>query len=428
VRIAFVFIAACAGHAAAPPPLPPAPPPGPEVHHLDDPDLNPPPARKLLSIDWSHVKVDSDADALALWKQIAPNGDDWEQKLDEVPAETDLPRKLAVALLLDGNFACTPAVPPCTKVLPDLGDPPALATMSDPCLRRLLALWSIAQLETEDLPRVHDALLAIASLPPPESQLVAHAIEAYPESDQDHRLELTAAAWKAGQTELVDGKLNIYDEAHLETAATAHHIDGAIAILPAEHHREVFLKAIADEHMQTSARDQAIVELASLGDKLPADVHTALVAAAKSSDCTVAATAARTLDLHGDHKLVPKLPGTRSPATMMRALCVLASFEQMQRPDEASYLPGYIPTAGMELETETYDAYADPKASRTTQVLKANDVVLPELDDLVRAMRHCTGTVCVSDDREFRFTFTPAGGQLLLGKIEVIERVPCVNK
>jgi hypothetical protein len=424
VRLGLLFIAACATHAAVPPKAP-APPAEPVVHHLDDPDLNPPPPRKLLAIDWAAHKLDTDADALALWKLIAPTGEDWEQKLDEIPAE--VARPLATALLREGNFACKPAPPPvpCSKAPPDLGDPAPDATLADPCLRRMLALWSLAQLEPEDLPKVLDALRAIAALPPPESQLVSRAINAVAEPEQDLRLELLGIAQAAGQYELVAGALSSLDEDHLERAVTDHHIGAALDVLPAERHRATFVRAITDDKIQTAPRDQAIIELAALADKLPTDVHTALITAAKSHDCTVAATAARTLDLHGDRKYVPKLPTTRSPDAMMRALCVLASYEQQSRPDEPSYLPGYIPTAGTEIVIQTYDEYADPHVSKNTVIEKPAEISLPELDDMVRAFRHCTGTSCKSDDREFRFSFAPFGGQLLLSRLEVIDRPPC---
>jgi hypothetical protein len=40
-------------------------------------------------------------------------------------------------------------------------------------------------------------------------------------------------------------------------------------------------------------------------------------------------------------------------------------------------------------------------------IVPRNEAVLPELDDLVHAMRYCTGTVCVSEEHEFRFVWKP---------------------
>ncbi len=426
-NVRFIVIALVASCSAAPhePVHARSPAPVAEQHHLDE--LVKPPEKKLLSIDWSTVKLATTADALALWQQIAPTGEDWEERLYEVPAE--FTRELAVALLNEGNFTCTAPRPgACAKAPLDVESPAMTATASDPCLRRLLALWSLAQLEEEDLPRVHDALRAIVAIPPPESQLVAKALRALPESDQDGRLELIAIAWKAGQRELVNAAMGDLDGDHLITAATKLHVDGAFDSLSAEAHRAVYLGAVTDEALSAATRTGAMLELAATTDKLPADLHAALLAAAKSPDCTIAATAARTLDLHGDHQLVPKLPRTRAPDVMMRALCVLASYEQQQRADEGSYLPGYIPTSGLELVRVTFDPYSDPHVEQHADLVKPNEVVLPELDDLVRAMRHCTGTTCTSDDRDFKFTFKPIGGQLLLAKLEVVDHPPCDEK
>jgi hypothetical protein len=117
---------------------------------------------------------------------------------------------------------------------------------------------------------------------------------------------------------------------------------------------------------------------------------------------------------------------------MMRAMCVLASYEQQQSADEPSFLLGYVPQRGLEVVTVTYDAYSetdddgdgDPHTVRASQLVPRTDVTLPELEDLVRALGHCTGTVCRSDDREFRFTFK--GDQLT--RLEVVERPPCVAR
>ena len=134
----------------------PAPPPAP--HHLDDPDVNRPPPPKLLAgIDWNGPVT---------WEQIAPTGADFEERLEEIP---DVPAadELAVSMLTGGNFAC-PAPPSACGAPVDLPDPAPAATLSDPCLRRLLALWALSRVDDRLLPRVHDALRAIAALPPPE--------------------------------------------------------------------------------------------------------------------------------------------------------------------------------------------------------------------------------------------------------------------
>jgi hypothetical protein len=442
-RVALALLVSCAAPGVSPAHAPePAPKPAsPVVHHLQDPDLNHPPPRKLLAIDWSATKLASDADALALWARIAPTGDDWEEKLAEVPSDSPIAHQLAIALLHEGNLTC--AAPPrskCDAAPLDLPAPADTATLTDPCLRRLLALWSIEQLDEDELPAVRDALRAIAAIPPPESQLVASAIRVIPERDLDGRYELIEIAWRAGQHELVDGMLGTFDDAHLVTAVSKLHVDGALAPLSAENQRATFLAAVTDEQLSVPGRRQAIDELVEIADaklpspaKLPADLRAALITAGKSRDCAVAAAAARALDQHGDRTLVPKVPHTRSPEVMMRQLCVLASFESMQRSDEPSYFPTYIAAKGLELVKVSYDPYSDSDldgdgdvhTAHERQLVSLDEVVLPEVEDLVRAMAHCTGTACRSESREFRFTFRPFSGGLLLTRLEVAELPPC---
>ena len=405
-----------------------------------DPDLNPEPVKKLLSIDWANTKVASDADALALWKQIAPNGSDWDMKIEEIPTNLPVARALAVALLREGNFTCTPRSPPtqnCARQVYDVDPPAPTADLRDPCLRRLLALWAIDQLEPQDVPDVHDALLAIVAIPPPESQLVAAALKAIPETDHDAKMRMLVAAWGGGQKELVNTNVGTFDEAHLIVATQKYHFDGALEVLSAEGHRAVYLAAVADDAMASKARVQAISDLVATADKLAPDLKATLVTATKASDCAVAAMAARKLAQFGDTRFLPRRPHARTPEPMLRALCVLASYEQLQQAGEPSLLVDFVPARGLERIEVSYDPFnevdtdgdGDPHTERKIDLVKRDEVVLPDIDELVRAMPHCKGTTCTSEDREFRFTFKPgAGGELMLARLESAERPPCQDR
>ncbi len=392
------------------------------------------PPAPLVDVDWSTVNLATEDDALALWQRIAPTGADWSDRLDEIPDNSPLASKLAVALLHAGNFQCTPsaAAAGCPPPI-DVPEPAPNANLDDPCLRRLLAMWSIDQLEDADLPQVLDALRAIVALTPPESQLVAVAIKAIPGTDQDGKLDLLGRAFAAGHRELVNTMLGDFDEPKLIEAAQKHHIDGALEVLSAEAHRATYLGAITDEKMHPSGREQAIVELVTSEDKLSPQARTALVKATKSPDCGVAATAARFLVQAGERKYGPAKPRSAKPDVMMRSICVLASFEALQRADEASYLLGYVPKKGLEVVTVAYDPYNDTDddgdgdihTTHIANLVPRDEVVLPEIEDMIRALRHCTGTVCRSDDREFRFTFKGSGAEALLTRLEVVERPPC---
>lgn len=404
-----------------------------DVAHTPDPDLNQDPPRRLLTIDWSTIQVTTETDSLALWAKIAPTGSDWTEKLDEVPHEYD--RSLAIALLRTGNFTCIPARPTrdCSMQLFDVPEPAPAAGMTDPCLRRLLALWAIEQLEPEDVPSVMDSLRAIVVIPPPESELVVAALRAVPETEQTKRLELIALAWSAGQRELANASVGTLDEAHVIEAVTKHHIDGALEVLSSEGHRATYLAAVADEAMGTKARAQAITELLSTDDKLAPDLRAVLVKTVASKDCTVAANAVRALELRGERKYIPKRPRAIMVDPMMRALCVLASYEQLQRSDEGSLLATFVPAKGLERISVAYDVLAevdqdgdgDPHTERSAELVPREDLVVPEIDDLVRAMRRCKGTTCTSDDREFRFGFKAVAGELHLYRLEIVERPPC---
>lgn len=402
-----------------------------------DPDLHRPPRRRLLDIDWTKVDLTSDAAAVAVWRRIAPSGADWDDKLQEVPAQAARP--LALAVLHGGQLLCMkPPGGDCAPAAYDVDPPAETSGFDDPCLRRLLALWSLDQLEAGDLPAIHDALRAIAALPPPESQLVEAAIHAVPESDQDTRLALAATAWRAGQRDLAGSAISGLDEAHLVVAARTHHMDPALDMLAAERQRAVFLAAILDDALGPRARTAAIGELVGIAaaggaSTLPADLAAALATATRAKDCSVAAAAARALAQHGDPRFVPRRPRTAATGPLMRAVCVLASYEALLGNDEPSLVPGYVPARGLERMTITYDPLSeddpdgdgDPHTSHTAELVPRAEAVLPEVEDLVRAMQHCTGTICVSDDREFRFVWQRFGGDLLLSRIELADRPPC---
>lgn len=401
------------------------------VHPLEE--LEHKPDVPLLSIDWANTPMVSDAEVAAVWKRIAPTGDDWRQKLDEIPVAQG--RILGSWMLKQGNFTCAkpPSKADCAPLVLDVELPKPDADVNDPCLRRMLALWSLGQLEDDDVGGVMDALRAIVTIPPPESELVASAIEVVPDKDHDERLELIDRAYRAGQRDVANGQLGELDEAHVIAAATKFHIDGALEILSAQGHRAVFVAAIADEKMHAKARTEAIDELVAADDKLPTDTKTALVAAAKSKDCIVAAHAARTLAQRGDKRFVPARPRTSSPAAMMRALCVLAAYERLQANDEPSLLQQFVPPKGLERVNVAYDALGevdtdgdgDPHTSREVTLVPRDEVVMPEVDDMSRAFKKCEGTACVSHDRDYRFAFKTIGGQLYLTKLEIAERPPC---
>jgi len=210
------------------------------------------------------------------------------------------------------------------------------------------------------------------------------------------------------------------------------HIDGALEILSAEAHRSTYLAAIGDEQLAARTRTNAITELAAAEPKLSFDVKSALIAATSSADCTVAAAAARALEEKGLKQYLPVRPKLHTDKALLRGLCVLASYEALQHADEPSLLATYVPARGLERVAVSYDVFSevdtdgdgDPHTQHETTLVPRAEAVIPDSEDVARAMTHCTGTTCASDDREYRFTFK--AGELY--RLEIIERPPCLDK
>jgi len=442
LALACVGFAVGCGAAPAPAPSAPAQPKPARVVHptpvaADRPDD--PPPRRWVQIDWSTVQLASDADAIALWKRIAPTGEDWDVKLGEVP--TPIAHQLAIALLHEGNLTCVPPQPivqQCALPPIDLGDPAPSATIAEPCLRRWLAVWAIGQLDDGDLPAIHDSLLALAAMPPPETQLVAAALNFVPSDQGALKLELLGLATAAGHADLASSSVGGLDIAMLTEAATKLHIDGAVEVLSAEANRAVYLTAVADKKLRSITRIASLQDLVEADDannkgKPMPDLQRLLVATTKDADCDLAATAADLLRAHGDLRFVPTRPHTRSPAVMMRQLCVLAAWERLPSSDQLP-LDSWLPAQGVDEAIVTYDPNntidadgdGDPHFERVTDRIARSQFELPDLEQMIAAFAHCTGTSCKTDDREFRFGFKPGpGGDLLLASVDSIDRAPC---
>lgn len=429
--VALTLFAACAAAPVALKPVAVAPPPEKPAKRIEPiPESH---YQPKLAIDWAHTKLHSDEQALALWAKIAPTGADWDEKLPEIPGDQPVAKALALAVLHGGNFACPAVITThnCKQQAFDVEVPKPTDGFDAPCLRRLLALWAIDQLEPADRPGVRDAYLAIAQLPPPESQLVSAVLQTLPPNDPDEQWLFFETAWAAGQRDLVNAHIGMLDETRLIAAVTRDHIDGALTVLSAEGYRSTFLAEVSDEKLAPKARIDAMNELVTSEDKLSFDVKSALIGATESPDCSVAAAAARELELRGIKTYLPTRPKLRNDKQMMRGLCVLASYEAMQKADETSLLPSFVPARGLTRVTVSYDPLSDvdtdgdgdPHTRHEAELVARKDAMLPDPSDLAAAFKHCKGTTCSSDDREYRFTFK--GGELT--QLEVAERPPCLD-
>lgn len=410
-------IAACAH------PSPVAPPVSQPVAPRTEPPPSPPdePAPKpLLSIDWKSVHLATDEDAVALWRQIAPTGADWVLRVSEIPDDDDLLRRLSVAVLRGGNFACKPGpVDPSEPA----GCSPSLAlfaaedsTFDDPCLRRELALWSLDRLDEEAVPLLERALLSIASLPPPEEELVREAFEIVPAGRDDLLLPMLEAAIAAGQGDIADEFFDELSPAQLEISALKLHSNSAILSLDPSQSRAAFLSAIADRKLLPATRVAAIDDLFSAGAVLKKDLRAVLLAALKDPSCEVAAAAARTLVVAGEPRFAPKPQAATIPAAL-RNLCVSTAYSQ-DAPIDSS-LRRLVSRRGLQI----YDhaaITAEPGQPTEEVILPAELVALPFLDELAPALERCSPTpaspgrpaspfvfTCQGEGLRFELTFEP---------------------
>jgi hypothetical protein len=416
-----IWLAAACGRTPRATTLPPAPAAQPRVMTAEDPV----PTTPRPDIDWAHVKLDTDDDVRGLWQRLAPNAST-AVSFSAIPEP--VAHRLARVLLHDGNFRCAPLGPVCPGVPQDLTAVRDQSDLTDPCFRRLLAEWAVDQLELDDFHALHDALAGILDIPPPDDELPSAVLTKAHELGLgfDEVTAMVQRAWKAGHRDVVRAVLADFAPDQLAQLYRAAHIDGVLDTLPASDYRDLFLAAIDDDQLATQTRASAISELIDGVATLPADLHTALVAATRGKDCSVAGVAALALARLGDHAYAPKWPRSPKLDVMMRSLCELTAYEHDQRSDEPSYLPGYIAPRGFTFTHTIYDPYVDPPDRRAVERVTPAQAILPELDDLVGAMRHCEGTVCRSDRREFRFGFSRGEGGLLLSSIEVVDLPPCV--
>jgi hypothetical protein len=244
----------------------------------------------------------------------------------------------------------------------------------------------------------------------------------------DERRAMFARAWNVGHHEPVTEQLASLGLDQLPLLYREAHVDAVFDILSATDNRQLFLDAIDDDQLAVQTRSKAISELTDEVDNLPPDLKHALVQATKASDCELAGIAAITLARYHDTSQAPSWPHTFKSADMLRSLCLVATFERAENASSPSYLPGYIAPGGMTLTHEIYDPYVDPPDRRAVERVPASQAALPDVDQMIAALKHCTGTVCRSPTREFQLGFTRSSGGLLLSSIEVVDLPPCMAR
>jgi hypothetical protein len=401
-RVIPLVLAACGGQApAAPSPPRPAPP---------DAAVAIPPAPDAAPA-WP-VPAD-DAAALALWATIAPTGDSWVVQLDEVPDEPpELREALARALLREGNFSCAPRLVEGCTTLTEMPPPGADATLADPCLRRVLALWALDQLPEETLEEELAAdLLAIAALPPPEEALPAEILRRIDRPDL--KLQLLGVVEAAGHEQIADTSLSGLGDQDLADAA-AMHIDGALEGLDPTTRLGAFVKALGDPGLRPETRMAVARELGELGlvesDPAHAEVLGALAAARGDARCDVAGVAALGHARMTAVMFPPRPSKKATPAAQLRAMCMAIHGTG----DSASAWASFADPAGVTIREHTDEG------------MEVRRVPLADFDaeevaaELVRALPTCDKTTCTLAPLRARYElgFRKLKGRYLLQSID----------
>jgi hypothetical protein len=437
-----VLLAACAAPASTrPDPVEPAaPPPAPVAASSVEPLPPPDPDRARLDLDWATARLDTDAEAIAVWRRILPTGTDWELRLAQIPDAAVVP--LAAALLRGGNFACAPLVGGgCTPGYLGFPDPAPDATFDDPCLRRAAAFWALSNLDTAAVAQLAPALIAIAAAPANDDDLVGAVVVAAGEQPEALRLDVLRAAAAGGHVRGLDDELGELSDAALAVAATELHIDAAVLALDAGLSRPTFLAAVRDRALLPDTRIAAIKDLVTeAGAPLPRDLVALFTEATRDPDCRVAAHAAIALATAGKPDALPRRPRSRKTADAMRALCVLAAADELAAPGAVDAADAFVGPSGLQIVERTYDGNRefaagddddadgdhDPRTNRTVITTSRKDLeVIPFNADIARAT--CTATTCtLPGGIELAFAWKPArDGGLWLDAIERRDRGDC---
>ena len=298
----------------------------------------------------------TEAEALALWQQLAPSGENYEDRLAAIPDDEAVRRPMAVALLRQGNFECEAVVQyeGCGQESVELGPIEPTAGLDQPCLRRRLALWALDAITEEDARTLTEALVGLVELPEPEDELREQAFAVA--VDDEQRLALLAAAVGEGLDELAEieaAKLTTIP-ARIEALRDLH-INAAAQGLDPEAHRDVLLAALVDDELTSETRRTIMSQLA--GDPAPA-VSQALVAVVDDGDCSLAMEAAELLASRGDASHLPVRPASTDAGEHLRALCMLAHASDTAR-QEAQWLTWFGRDPVL-IEDEHYDEFAEP--------------------------------------------------------------------
>jgi len=242
--------------------------------------------------------------AIALWKKLAPTGADYHEKLASIPADPAVRGPMALALIAGGDFECKETVEysECGGDYLAWKDFNLKSTFADPCLRRRLALWALAELAPADLEKVESTLTAMIEMEEPEVELQPAALAAFERGPEPLRLRAYKVAMVKGLEEKI--KVDGLSEAGLISAARELGIDAAAGQLDRSRHLEVLAVLLNDDlQMSEETRSSILDDLAEVKDPVSTE---ALRKRATDGSCALAMSAAVALEQRGDGSFIPR--------------------------------------------------------------------------------------------------------------------------
>jgi hypothetical protein len=343
------------------------------------------------------------AEALALWKKLAPTGEDHLDKLASIPADPAVRHPMARALLEAGDFACDQVVQydECGLERREWKELDPAANLDQPCLRRRLAVWAITEAAPADLAALEVKLVEMAGLEAPEEDIpralaVKVAQDGVPEVVE---LAIYEALLKADREEMID--VIGLSEAGLVAAAENGMDAAALALDPARHIAELGA-AVSGEALVIETRREIFLRLSDQSG--PAAIA-AIKGLTDDSDCRLAMEAADELARRGDKSHLPARTTGQNPSDAETALCRLRhdGDDARRRKRTAEYMP----REGVEIVQNTVGAIDPEEAGETTERVTEVDGLMGELDT------YFDGQDRASDPGDLEFETGKDGGPIL---------------
>jgi hypothetical protein len=354
-----------------------------------------------------------------LLASLAPTGATWEDTLALVPP--DRARVVAMTFLREGNLGCRAMVAEevgCGETIEHFAPITPDATLDDPCLRRLVAGWALAQLEATDVDAVADALAAIVALPHPEQELVDAVVALVPPNHDRLRLRLIEAAANGNRADVADALLPGLTPGGAAFALVELGRESALDHLGAAPPPGALAAALDDglsQPMAHAALEHLAADLDALAE--PA-VLAAVIRRATSDDCAVAARAAVLLDTAGDGQYLPRHAALTDAATATRALCVSRHISD----DESREVLRSVVSAdgldlvdidhtymdGPEMPDPDLDGDHDPYTRTTREHVSGADLLGDEILDWLPTA--CNGAHCEGPTGSIELRFGPGAG------------------